>query len=598
MFKNVLGFLQKIGQSLMLPVAILPVAGLLMGVGSSNFSWLPEVVAEVMKSGGMIIFANLPLVFAMGVALGFTNNQGAAALSALVGYIVMVATLSVVAINIFGLSADPEARQLKNVIGLMTLDTGVFGGIIIGGIAAFLFNRFYRIELPSYLSFFAGQRFVPIVTGLSAIAVGVILSVAWPPLQEYIFMFSNWAAYKNPLLAGLVYGTVERLLLPFGLHHAWNVPFFFEIGSYVDPETQNVIHGDISRFFAGDKTAGILGGGFLIKMWGLPAAAIAMWRSAKPENKALIGGVMVSAALTSFLTGITEPIEFSFMFIAPLLYVAHALLVGLAFALLNYLDAHLGYSFSQGAIDFFLYWSIDTKPWVVFIFGPIYAVVYYLLFRGAIKIFNLKTPGREESSITADLDLSDKWAMPRELVLAFGGRSNITNMNACITRLRVSVSDPDKVNPDLLKALGAAGVLEAGQAIQAIFGARAGNLKSDIDAYLQQAGEEAELSEEKVQALIAAKKAREAEALKDKIVIPPASNSEKEAVFAALGGRDNILALKPGGQTRLLAKLVNPELASEAEAKNSNLALFRPHKGEEIHLIVGLNPERYGEILS
>ncbi|MDR2349851.1 MAG: LptF/LptG family permease, partial [Deltaproteobacteria bacterium] len=196
---------------------------------------------------------------------------------------------------------DPESRQLQNIVGLMSIDTGVFGGIIVGGMGAYLFNRFYRIELPSYLAFFAGKRFVPIITGLCAIVLGVGLSYLWPPVQKLITMFSNWAAYSNPTMAGVVYGFIERLLLPFGLHHAWNVPFFFEIGSYVAPGSNVVIHGDINRFFAGDPTAGILSGGFLTKMWGLPAAAIAMWHSARPENRKRVGGIMVSAALTSVL---------------------------------------------------------------------------------------------------------------------------------------------------------------------------------------------------------------------------------------------------------------------------------------------------------
>jgi PTS system glucose-specific IIC component len=289
--------------------------------------------------------------------------------------------------------------------------------------------------------------------------------------RSVISKFSNWAAYSNPSLAGAVYGFVERLLLPFGLHHAWNVPFFFEIGSYVNPDTQNVVQGDINRFFAGDKTAGILSGGFLIKMWGLPAAALAMWRSAKPENRARVGGIMISAALTSFLTGITEPIEFSFMFVAPLLYVVHAFLTGAAFALMNYVGAHIGYSFSHGGIDLLLYWAKDTKPWMSFIFGPIYAALYYTIFRAAIYFFNLKTPGREdETPMVTVLDTTGEFGVARNLVLAFGGRSNITNLDACITRLRVSVADPAKVSSGQLKALGAAGVVEAGKAVRPSLG--------------------------------------------------------------------------------------------------------------------------------
>ncbi|MDR3155111.1 MAG: PTS glucose transporter subunit IIBC [Deltaproteobacteria bacterium] len=593
MFKNTLGFLQKIGKSLMLPVAILPVAGLLLGVGSSNFGWMPSIVSEVMKHGGSIIFENLALVFAVGVALGFTDNDGSAALSAVVGYMVMVATLSVMALKVLNLDPNPEARQLYSILGLMSIQTGVFGGIIVGGLSAFLFNRFYRIDLPSYLAFFAGKRFVPIITGLAAIVLGVALSFVWPPVQRLITVFSNWAAYSNPTMAGAVYGFVERLLLPFGLHHAWNVPFFFEIGSYVPPFTTTVVHGDINRFFAGDPTAGILSGGFLTKMWGLPAAAIAMWHAARPENRKRVGGIMLSAALTSVLTGITEPIEFSFMFVAPFLYLVHALLTGCAFAVMNLAGAHLGYTFSQGGIDFLLYYALDTKPWLVFVFGPVYAILYYVSFRAIISVLSLKTPGREDAAPAGEaLDSSGEWGMARNLVWAFGGRSNITNLDACITRLRVSVADPAKVNAGKLKALGAAGVVEAGNAVQAIFGTRAGNLKTDMDSYLKQAGDDAELPPEAAAALSQEKRpAGEAKA-----EAPPATEAEKEAVFSALGGRGNILSASPGGKTRLLAKLKDPALASDEAARRAGLALFRPGKGDEIHVIVGLNPERYGSL--
>ncbi|MDR2406358.1 MAG: PTS glucose transporter subunit IIBC [Deltaproteobacteria bacterium] len=593
MFKNTLGFLQKIGKSLMLPVAILPVAGILLGVGSSNFSWMPAIVSEVMKNGGSIIFGNLALVFAVGVALGFTENDGSAALSAVVGYLVMVATLSVMALKVLGLDPDPEARQLQNIVGLMSIDTGVFGGIIVGGLSAYLFNRFYRIELPSYLAFFAGKRFVPIITGLAAIVLGVMLSYVWPPVQKLITVFSNWAAYSNPTLAGVIYGFIERLLLPFGLHHAWNVPFFFEIGSYVAPDTNIVIHGDINRFFAGDKTAGILSGGFLTKMWGLPAAAIAMWHAARPENRKRVGGIMVSAALTSVLTGITEPIEFSFMFVAPFLYLIHAVLTGCAFAIMNLVGAHIGYTFSQGGIDFLLYYSIDTKPWMVFIFGPVYALLYYGVFRGIISIFDLKTPGREdEDSTSVALDSSGEWGLARNLVLAFGGRSNITNLDACITRLRVSVADPGKVSAKKLKALGAAGVVEAGKAVQAIFGTKAGNLKSDMDAYLKQAGDDAELSPDDVSAL--AEDVPEVSEKKEEV--GPATAAEKQAVVASLGGKDNIVSVKPLAQTRLLAKLKDPSLVDTTLAQKAGLYLFKPKTGDEVQVIVGQNPERYGNL--
>ncbi len=593
MFSNAFAFLQKIGKSLMLPVAILPVAGILLGVGASELSWMPTLVSQIMKAGGDVIFGNLALVFAVGVVLGFTGNDGTAALSAVVGYIVMVATLGVIGTQVLGLNPDPTAHQMRMIIGLPSIDTGVFGGIIIGGVAAYLFNRFYRIELPTYLAFFAGKRFVPIVTGLAAIGMGIVLSFVWPPIQAKIAVFSEWAAYNNPIFASTLYGVVERLLLPFGLHHAWNVPFFFEIGAYVDPANPAaVVHGDISRFFAGDKTAGILGGGFLTKMWGLPAAAIAIWHSAKPENRTKAGSIMISAAATSFLTGITEPIEFSFMFVAPLLYGLHAILTGAAFAIMNIVGAKMGYTFSQGGIDFILYYGMDTKPWITFILGPIYAVVYYTVFRAAIKIFNFKTPGREEEDENAAVVLEGgESAMARQLVLAFGGRSNIKNLDSCITRLRIGVADPAKVNSARLKALGAAGVVVSGTGIQAIFGTKAGNLMTDMDRFMKSAGAEAELTDADVQAL--AGKGAGAEEKAAEKTVPPATAAELEAVRAVLGGADNIVSVAAAAQTRLLVKVKDRSRLAQGKARESGWDLFIPEHGDEAQLLVGLYPERF-----
>lgn len=598
MFQNAFAFLQKIGKSLMLPVAILPVAGILLGVGSSNISWIPPTISHVMAEGGSIIFGNMALIFAIGVALGFANNDGTSALSAVVGYMVMVATMSVMAVQVFGMNPDPEARQLQQILNLRTIDTGVFGGIIMGGVAAFMFNRFFRIQLPSYLAFFAGKRFVPIITGAAAIIVGVVMSYIWPPIQEKILLFSNWAAYSNPVFAGTLYGVVERLLLPFGLHHAWNVPFFFEIGEFVNPETGQAVHGDISRFFAGDPTAGILSGGFLTKMWGLPAAGIAMWHCAKPENKARTGGIMLSAALTSFLTGITEPLEFSFMFVAPLLYAIHACLTGVAFAVMNIFGAHLGYTFSQGGIDFLLYWGLDQKPWLTFIFGPIYFVLYYVIFRTLIPYFNFKTPGREDEDAAAPAPAAADGAlgMGRELVWAFGGRSNIENLDSCITRLRVAVKDPAKVNSAKLKALGAAGVVVAGSGVQAIYGTRAGNLMTDMQDYLAQAGDEAD--HPPADMIPAADSAPKAEAAHEEAPVPDATPAELENLRNALGGADNIVKAQPVAQTRLLVTLRDNTLIKEGLAEAAGVNIFSPKEGKDVQVIVGRHPERFHALQS
>src|SRR6185437_3084548 len=394
MFSHAFGVLQKVGKSLMLPVAVLPVAGLLLGLGATDFhGYVPAVVLALMKNSGDVIFANLPLIFAIGVALGFTENDGVSGVAATIGYLVMTATLGVIA-KIQGVEPDM-------IMGIPSIQTGVFGGILAGGLAAWMFNRYYRITLPPYLGFFAGKRFVPIVTAIGAIGLGGILSFIWPPIGSGIKAFSHWAAVSDPRTAATVYGFVERLMIPFGLHHIWNVPFFFEMGSYLDPTTGKTVHGDITRFFAGDPSAGILAGAFLFKMFGLPAAAIAIWHCAKPERKVAVGGMMISAALTSFLTGITEPIEFAFLFVAPVLYFIHACLAASAQFVANTLGMRMGFTFSQGGIDFLMFNLIGgkaTHAWYVLILGSIYALIYYCVFRFVITRFKLKTPGREDDT--------------------------------------------------------------------------------------------------------------------------------------------------------------------------------------------------------
>jgi glucose PTS system EIICB or EIICBA component len=469
---NAFNLLQQIGKSLMLPVAVLPVAGLLLGIGSSDFSFIPHIVNLVMAKSGDAVFTNLPLIFAVGVALGLANNDGVAAIAAVVGYYIMIATLAVMG-SAMGLKPIQED-------GTVTIDTGVLGGIIIGAVAAAMFNRFFRVKLPTYLGFFAGKRFVPIITGIAAIFVGLILSLIWPTVQSWINVFSHWAATQDPRLAATIYGFVERLLLPFGLHHIWNVPFFFQIGDFVDTQGKHV-HGDIARFFAGDPTAGILSGAFLFKMWGLPAAAIAMWHCAKPEHRTRVAGLMVSAALTSFLTGITEPIEFTFMFLAPPLYLIHAVLAATAQFIANTLHIRMGFTFSQGFIDFMLFNVFGDNAqnwWWVLILGPIYALVYYAIFRAYIAYFDVKTPGREAEDAggapaTAEaIGGDDRFALARRLVAAFGGKANITNLDACITRLRVGVVDMSKVDQAAFKSMGAAGVMVVGKGLQGWCSAR------------------------------------------------------------------------------------------------------------------------------
>src|SRR3954453_17551412 len=435
--QNAFSFLQKIGKCMMLPVSVLPVAGILLGVGSANFSFLPESLSLVMAKSGDAIFGNLPLLFAIGVAIGLTENDGVAALAGTTGYVVFLAAM--------GVCAKLRGIEVTSIMGIPSIQTGVFGGIVVGMIAAWCFNRFYKIQLPPYLGFFAGKRSVPTITSFLVIFVGAILSFIWPPIGKGIDAFSHWAVTGQPALAFTIYGVVERSLIPFGLHHIWNVPFFFQAGSYTDPVTGNFVHGEIARFIAGDPTAGHMTGGYLFKMWGLPAAAIAMWRAARPEQRKAVGGIMVFAALTAFLPGITEPIEFAFLFLAPLLYAIHALLAGLAYFVCIALGIKHGFTFSHGLIDYLVLFPKSHGALWLLVLGPIWAAVYYGVFTFAIRRFNLLTPGREietESVQEARAASGDQFAL--QLVRAFGGRANIVSLDACITRLRVQLADITK----------------------------------------------------------------------------------------------------------------------------------------------------------
>ena len=471
---NAFGLLQKIGRALMLPVAILPVAGILLGIGAANFSWMPELLSQIMAQAGGAVFGNLPLLFAVGTVLGLTDNDGVSTLAAIVGYVVMLGTM--------GVMAGILDVETKSIMGITSIDTGVFGGIMAGILASVMFNRFYKIKLPEYLGFFAGKRFVPIITAFGAIVLGAVLAFIWPPIGSAIKSFGNYAASGNPVTMGFAYGLVERMLIPFGIHHIWNVPFQMEMGEFVT-STGAVVHGDIPRFFAGDPTAGFLAGGFLFKMFGLPAAAIAMWHSAKPENKTRVAGIMISAALTSMLTGITEPIEFSFLFVAPVLYAVHAVLAGFAFLITNFLEIKMGASFSHGLIDFALFSSIGTKSFWLIPLGLVYAAVYYVVFRFSITKFGLKTPGREEDE-EMKVTVAESSSLASSLIAAFGGAGNIKNLDACITRLRVTVNKPELVDQDSIKNLGAAGVLVLGQNMQAIFGPKSDGIKTEMQELL------------------------------------------------------------------------------------------------------------------
>jgi PTS system glucose-specific IIC component len=566
-WRTAFGWLQKIGKSLMLPVSVLPVAGILLGVGSAKFAWVPPVVSNVMAQAGGAVFGNLPLIFAIGVALGLTGNDGVSALAAVVGFAVMVATM--------GVMAPLVGYQPRPIMGIESIETGVFGGILIGAVAAMLFNRFYRLQLPAYLGFFAGKRSVPILTAFAAVVTGIALSLIWPPIGQAIDRFSRWAASENPSIAFAIYGVVERSLIPFGLHHIWNVPFFFEVGQYIEPGTGRMIRGEIYRFTAGDPTAGNLAGGYLFKMWGLPAAALAMWRTARPENRAKVGGIMISAALTSFLTGITEPIEFSFLFVAPLLYALHALLAGVAYFTAIELGIRHSTTFSHGLIDYIVLFPNSSRGLWYLVLGPIWALMYYVLFRTLIVRRNLKTPGREIEDLAAVAPTTAGDSMAARLVTAFGGASNIRSLDACITRLRVELDDVSRASAETLRGLGATGVVQLGSGMQAIFGTRSENLKTDMEEYMRQGGT----------AITAPTAARREQ------VTEVAVTSEHRALAAvllpALGGADNILRVEPCALTRLRVEVRDGRAIDQAVLDRATPYGVLRISDSLIHIVVG-----------
>jgi glucose PTS system EIICB or EIICBA component len=579
-FKGAFSLLQSVGKCMMLPVSVLPVAGILLGVGSANFSWLPAWLSQIMATAGSAIFGNLALLFAIGVAIGLADNDGVAAMAGTVGYVVFLATM--------GTCAKLRGIETDTVMGIPSIETGVFGGIIVGLIAAAVFKRFYRIQLPSYLGFFAGKRSVPIITSFAVIAAGAVLSFVWPPIDRVIDAFSHWAVHESPAVAFTIYGVVERALIPFGLHHVWNVPFFFQAGDYTDPATGTVVHGEIARFIHGDPTAGRMTGGYLFKMFGLPAAALAIWRAARPDQRAKVGGIMISAALTAFLTGITEPIEFSFLFVAPVLYAVHALLAGAAYYVCIALNIRHGFTFSHGLIDYIVLFPKSHNALWLWVLGPIWALMYYGIFTFAIKRFNLLTPGREveeEAAIAVRSASADSFEL--QLVRAFGGRRNIASLDACITRLRVKLNDVTKASPEKLKALGAAGVVVVGDGLQAIFGTRSENLKTEVQEYLKTAGPEADEIEEP-SPVKTAPPAGIHLPLRD-----PDAARKANIYIAALGGKANIVRVDACAETRLRLVVRDEAHVNDADLKAGGIAAVVKVDSQTLHLLAGLNADQY-----
>lgn len=556
---RIFGVLQRVGRSFMLPIAILPVAGLLLGIGGSftNETTLKTYglegimgqgtvfhgIFQVMNDAGNIVFSNLPILFAIGVAIGMAKKEKeVAALSAVIAFFIMHASISAL-ISINGGIENMLQGAVADVCGITSLQMGVFGGIVVGlGVAA-LHNRFYRIELPQVLSFFGGTRFVPIISALVYTLVGILMYFIWPPVQIGINSVGN-VVLNSGYIGTWVYGFMERLLIPFGLHHVFYIPFWqtavggtMEVGGRIVEGAQNIFFAQLAdsgvTHFAVSATR-FMSGKFPLMIFGLPGAALAMYRTAQPGKRKLVYGLLLSAALTSMVTGITEPLEFTFLFVAPLLYGIHCVFAGLAYALMHFFNVGVGMTFSGGLIDLFLFGILQGNSktnwiWVVIV-GVFYFIIYYFLFSFLIKKLNLRTPGRfdddevklykrsdvdakkkgssgtdlgdtavsesdgvagSKSGGTAGSDEGDgsKEAIANELSIAIckglGGKDNISDVDCCATRLRCTVFNADLVNDSVLRMTGASGVVHKGNGVQIIYGPKVTVIKSDFEEFLE-----------------------------------------------------------------------------------------------------------------
>ncbi|CAM3626275.1 PTS N-acetyl glucosamine transporter subunit IIABC [Klebsiella variicola] len=461
---NILGFFQRLGRALQLPIAVLPVAALLLRFGQPDLLNVPFIA----QAGGAI-FDNLALIFAIGVASSWSkDNAGSAALAGAVGYFVM--TKAMVTIN-------PE------------INMGVLAGIITGLVAGAVYNRWAGIKLPDFLSFFGGKRFVPIATGFFCLILAALFGYVWPPVQHAIHAGGEWIVSAGALGSG-IFGFINRLLIPTGLHQVLNTIAWFQIGEFTNAAGA-VFHGDINRFYAGDGTAGMFMSGFFpIMMFGLPGAALAMYLAAPKARRPMVGGMLLSVAITAFLTGVTEPLEFLFMFLAPLLYLLHAVLTGISLFIATALGIHAGFSFSAGAIDYVLMYSLPAASknvWMLLVMGVVFFFVYFLLFSAVIRMFNLKTPGREDKAddvVTEEANSNTEEGLTQlatSYIAAVGGTDNLKAIDACITRLRLTVGDSAKVNDAACKRLGASGVVKLNkQTIQVIVGAKAESIGDEM----------------------------------------------------------------------------------------------------------------------
>jgi PTS system N-acetylglucosamine-specific IIC component len=560
---------QRLGRALMLPIAVLPVAGILLRLGQADVFNI-----KMIADAGGTIFDNLPLLFAIGVAVGFAkDNNGVAALAGAIGYLIEIAVM----------------KDIND-----KLNMGVLSGIIAGIVAGLLYNRYKDIKLPDYLAFFGGKRFVPIITGLVCVVLGIVFGYVWQPVQFAIDATGHWLTTAGAI-GVFVYGTLNRLLLVTGLHHIINSLAWFVFGTFTPPGGGAAVTGDLHRFFAGDPTAGgFMTGFFPIMMFGLPAACLAMFHEAPKERRALVGGLLFSMALTSFLTGVTEPVEFTFMFLAPVLYVIHALLTGLSLAICQALGVHLGFTFSAGAIDYVLNYGLSTKGWLAIPIGLAYALVYYGLFRFFIRKFNMATPGREPAEAQVQSVAAGGYVAPAagaaasradRYIAALGGAQNLTLVDACTTRLRLSVADSGKISEPALKAAGARGVL-----------------KRDAHNVQVVIGPEADLIADEIRAVIAGGALAGASAPAAPAGAAPVAGGQSGPLdpdpmrwLAVFGGATNVAALDAVAATRLRVVVRDPSAVDRQRLAVLDVAWV---SADTFHIVCGPAAARYAEQLA
>jgi N-acetylglucosamine PTS system EIICBA or EIICB component len=563
--KSAFEILQPLGRALMLPIAVLPAAAILLRIGQSDMLNIPFIA-----DGGQAIFYYLGILFAAGVAVGLAKeNHGAAALAGVVCYLVatngaktlmQVPPEALIGFSGKAIEVGREAFRLE-VIHRLSVPIGIISGLISG----WLYNRFHTIKLPDYLAFFGGRRFVPIAAGFSALFLAFVIGESWTAISHGMDV-ASMAVVKLGAFGLFIYGVLNRLLIVTGLHHILNSLVWFNLGSY------HGATGDLNRFMAGDPTAGAFMSGFFpVMMFGLPAACLAMYHTARPERRKEVGGVLASMALTAFLTGVTEPIEFSFMFLAPPLYAIHAVLTGASMVLMNLLGVHLGFGFSAGVFDYVINFSRAQRAWMLLPVGLAYFALYYGVFRFAIVRFNLKTLGREDAAQAVAPRIIDAEGRGKAYLVALGGAGNLKTVDACTTRLRLIVNSSAAIDEPRLRALGAKGLVRPSpNALQVVVGPAADQIAGEIRDAMSQAGITPQ---------------RAAPAVESAPVVTPASDLSADEIIKALGGRSNIAGLSLCA-SRLVVDLGDPGLADEAALQGAGVRGFaRLRHG--IHLIIG-----------